>query len=72
MASTNCTLVVTKDSNLSIAIVVKLDLLLNTDVAVGELLQKCGHSERGVVCTEDLGTEARHVVGQVFVELASL
>lgn len=72
MASTNSTLVVTKNGNLSVTVIVKLDFLLNADVAVVELFQKCGHSERGIICTEDLGTKARHIVCQVLVELASL
>jgi hypothetical protein len=45
MASTNSALVVTENSNLSIAVIVKLDLLLDANVAVWEFFEKGRHSE---------------------------
>jgi hypothetical protein len=68
----NSTLVVAKNSDLSIAIIVELYFLLNRGVVVPELLQKSRHCERSVISTEDLGTETRHVVCQVLVELSGL
>ena len=72
MTGTNGALVITKNGNLSVAVVVKLDLLLNADIAIWEVFKERGHRERSVVGTEDLGTETGHVVCQVLVELSSL
>lgn len=72
MTSSHSTLVVAKNSYLSVAIIIKFNFFLNGDIDVLQLLQKCGHSEGGIVCTENFGAKTRHVIRQVFVELGSL
>ena len=72
MAGTNSTFVITQESDLPIAVIVELDLLLHSDIGVFEFRQEIRHGIRGVVGTKDLCTKARHVAVQVFVELGSL
>jgi len=72
MASTDCSLVVTKNGDLSVAIIIELDFFLNGDVGVLQLFQKSRHGERGVVGTKYFSTQTRHVVCQMLVELRCL
>jgi hypothetical protein len=72
MASTNCTLVVTENGDLSVAIIIELNFFLNGDVGALQLFQKSRHGERGVVGTEYFSTQTRHVVCQMLVELRCL
>lgn len=62
VASTNSTLVVAKNSDFFVTGIIELDFLLDGNVGVVELFQKTRHGVRGVVGTENLSTEARHVV----------
>jgi len=72
MTSPDGTLMVTKNGHLPIAVIVKLNFLLNAGVVVLESLKQCRHGVRGVVGTENFSTQARHVVRQMFVKLCGL
>lgn len=75
MAGTNGTLVVAKNSDLTIAIIVELDFLRQCSSRTGivaNLTQQFRHSPRGIVCTEDLGSETIHIAVQMLVQLGSL
>jgi hypothetical protein len=72
MASTDGTLMVTENSDLSVTVIVKLDFLLNADVLCAEFFEKSRHGEGSIVGTEHLGTKTRHVVCQMLVKLAGL
>jgi hypothetical protein len=56
MSRSHSTLVITQDGNFSIAVIVKLDLLLNTSICDLKLLQQSRHCERRVVSTKDFRT----------------
>ena len=62
-------LVIAEDSDLTIAVVVKLNLLRDREVLLGQLLEQLRHGVRRVVRTEDLGRETCHVRGQMLVQL---
>ena len=75
MTGADGTLVVTEDGNLSIAVIVKLHLLGDTSVrsrVLGDLFQEVCLGPRCIVGTEDLGSQALHVVVQVFIQLRCL
>jgi hypothetical protein len=72
VGSSHGTLVITQDGNFPVAVIVELDLLLNTNVCSLELLQQSRHCERRVVGTEDFRTQTGHVVREVLVELPRL
>lgn len=65
MLGTNSTFMVTKNGDLSVAIVVELDLLVDSGILVFgwiQLLEEIRHGVRSIVGTEDLGSQALHVV----------
>ena len=72
VSRSHSTLVITQDSNFSIAVIVELHLLLNTSICGLKLLQKSRHRERRVVGTKDFRTQASHVICEMLVELPGL
>jgi hypothetical protein len=66
------TLVITQDSNFSVAVIVELDLLLNTSICGLKLLQQSRHCEGRVEGTKDFRTQAIHVICEMLVELPGL
>lgn len=72
MTSSDSTLVVTENCNLAVCIVVRLHLLGNGTASSTHLLEHGAHGVRGVVSTEHLGGQSRHVVGKMLVERRSL
>lgn len=71
----NCTLMVAKDCNFTIAVVVQFDLLSNRATRPGvtlELVEQPRHGNGGIVGTEHLGSQTRHVAVQVLVQLRCL
>lgn len=72
MSRSHSTLVITQDGNFSIAVIVELDLLLNTSVCDLELFQQSRHCERRVVGTKDFRTQAGHVICEMLVKLPGL
>lgn len=72
MSSGHSTLVITQDSDFSIAVIVEFDLLLNTSICNLKLLKQSGHRERRVVGTKDFRTQAGHIICKMLVELPGL
>lgn len=71
MTSGDGTLVVTQNGHLAVCVVVSLDLLGNVTRGL-DLLEQLAHGVRSVVCTENLGGKARHVILEVLVQSRSL
>ena len=75
MRGANGSLVVTQNSNFTVAIVVQLNLLGNRTArarVTAKLVEQCRHCEGSVVGTENLGSQTLHVAVQVLVELRGL
>ena len=70
--SADCAFMVAENSHFTVAIVVKFDLLLDSACGWFELFEQSRHSVRCIVSTENFGTQTRHVVVEMLVELCSL
>jgi len=62
------TLMVTQNGNLSIGIVVSIKLFLEGGVFEVILVQKLLERNRGVECTENLGSQAFHFVVEMLIQ----
>jgi O-acetyl-ADP-ribose deacetylase (regulator of RNase III) len=72
VACADGTLVITENGDSTIAVIVELDFLLKADARVFELFEKGRHRVGSIVCTENFGTKARHIIRQMLIELCGL
>jgi len=62
------TLMVTQNGNLSVGIIVSIELFLEGGVFEVTLIQKLLKRNRSVECTENLGSQAFHFVVEMLIQ----
>lgn len=70
MVGSNSTFVVAKNGYLAIAVIIKLDLLVDCGILVFlgvQVLEQVRHGIRSIVGTKHFRSEPRHIVGQMLV-----
>lgn len=61
------TLMVTKNGNLAIGVIIRLDHFSHAP-GCAHLLEQVGHGIRSIISTEDLGSQTRHIIRKMFIE----